>query len=218
MLSLLTQSPILFLILAVILILSLSVHEFSHALAAYKLGDPTAKYQNRLTIDPRVHLDPFGALFLLLFGFGWGKPVPFNPINLKNPKRDSALIALAGPASNLLIAVVSALIIKLVLMSGAMSGSSSGSAIAGGSILIGVLYLAVLYNLMLGFFNMLPFGPLDGYKIVLGFLPNRLAVQWIQIQNIGLYILLFLLITRSTNKILDPLINFSLKLLGLSTL
>jgi Zn-dependent protease len=203
MIGLLTQSPLLFVLLAVILVISLSFHEFSHAFVAFKLGDPTAKYQRRLTLDPRAHLDPLGVLFLVLFGFGWGKPVPFNPINLKNPRRDSALIALAGPFSNLLLATV----IGLVLRFSGLGG------------LVGTfLYLTVFYNLILAFFNLLPFGPLDGFKIVFGFLPQNLAAQWLQMQNIGLYILLFLVITRSTSQILDPLVGFSLRLLGLSSI
>jgi Zn-dependent protease len=189
--------------MAVILIFSLSVHEFSHALTADKLGDPTAKHLRRLTLDPRAHLDPLGMLFLLLFGFGWGKPVPFNPINLKNPRRDSAIIALAGPFSNILLAITFSLLIK-ILGTGGLIGA--------------FLYLAVFYNLILAFFNLLPFGPLDGFKVVFGFLPPNLAVQWIQMQNFGLYILLFLVVTRSTNQILDPLVSFSLRLLGLGSI
>lgn len=209
MISLLAQNPLIFLLLAVILVLSLSVHEFSHALAAFKLGDPTAKYQRRLTLDPRAHLDPIGTLFLLLFGFGWGKPVPFNPVNLKNPRRDSALIALAGPLSNFVMAVIAAMIVKIIGMLGLLSSSV-------GVFTLGLLYLVVFYNLIIGFFNLLPFGPLDGFKIVFGFLPANLAVQWLQIQSFGLYILMFLVITRSTNKILDPLVGFALRLLGLN--
>jgi Zn-dependent protease len=191
-----------FVLVVVVMLISVSVHEYCHALTAYKLGDPTAKYLKRLTLDPRAHIDPVGAVFLLLVGFGWGKPVPFNPINLKNPKRDSALIALAGPFSNFVLAVFMTILIK-IFGSGGLVG--------------GFLYLGVFYNLFLGFFNLLPFGPLDGFKIVLGFLPNSLAVQWIQVERFGLYILLLLVVTGFTSQILNPLVGFSLKLLGLGT-
>ena len=202
MISLLTKDPLLFILVVVVMLISVSIHEFCHAFVAFKLGDPTAKYLKRLTLDPRAHIDPMGAICLLLFGFGWGKPVPFNPINLKNPRRDSALIALAGPSANFLLAIFMALVIRIIGSSGLISS---------------FLYLGVFYNLFLGFFNLIPFGPLDGFKIVLGFLPNNLAIQWVQVESLGLYILLFLVITGSTSHILNPLVGFSLRLLGLSS-
>lgn len=199
MISLLFQSPLTFFLLAGALIVSICIHEFSHALAAYKLGDPTAKYLGRLTLNPKAHLDPVGTLFLLFVGFGWGKPVPFNPLNLKNPKRDAALISLAGPASNFILAVILSLPFKYL-------GINS---------LTGVfLGLTILYNLTLGFFNLIPFGPLDGNKIVYGFLPYNLSVQWEDFQRYGTYILMFLVLTNSTEKILTPLVDTTMKILG----
>jgi Zn-dependent protease len=202
MIQLLAQDPLLFFLVVVVMIISVSIHEFSHALTADKLGDPTAKYLKRLTLDPRAHIDPVGGIFLLLFGFGWGKPVPFNPINLKNPRRDAALIALAGPFSNFVLATFMAVLIRVLGVGGLIGG---------------FLYLGVFYNLLLGVFNLLPFGPLDGFKIVFGLLPHNLAIQWAQMEGFGLYILMFLVITRSTGQILDPLVDFALKLLGLGT-
>jgi Zn-dependent protease len=198
--ELLFQNPILFFLIAAALVLSISVHEFSHALAANALGDSTAKDMGRLTLNPKAHLDPIGTLFLLFIGFGWGRPVPFNPGNLKNIKRDSAIISLAGPLSNFIMAVVFALIIRLV---------------PGREILGLFLYMAILYNLMLGFFNLIPLGPLDGNKIVYGFLPNTFAVQWVEIQRYGTYLLLFLILFNFTEKILLPLVGISMKILGL---
>lgn len=200
MIKLLFESPITFLFLAGALIVSICIHEFSHALAAFKLGDPTAKNLGRLTLNPKAHLDPVGTLFLVFLGFGWGKPVPFNPYNLKNPKRDSAIISLAGPLSNFILALVLALLIKLV---------------GAGSIFGAFLYLTILYNLMLGFFNLIPLGPLDRNKIVFGILPNQLAIQWLEIQRYGLYILLLLIIFNFTDKLLIPLVDMTMKLLGL---
>ncbi|MBU0535289.1 MAG: site-2 protease family protein [Patescibacteria group bacterium] len=200
MLDIFTQNPQLGILLMVALIVSLTFHEFSHAFVADKLGDPTAKNMGRLTLNPLAHLDPLGTLFLLVARFGWGKPVPFNPLNLKNPRRDAALISLAGPASNFILAITASLIIRLV---------------SAGSLLGGFLYLVVFYNLILGIFNLIPVGPLDGNKIVYGFLPMNLAIQWQEIQRYGMFILLFLVFTNTTSLILSPLVDLSMKLLGL---
>jgi len=200
MISLLFQNPMVFALLAGALIISISIHEFSHAFAAYKLGDSTGKNMGRMTLNPKAHLDPIGTIFLILIGFGWGKPVPFNPSNLENPKRDSAIISLAGPLSNFILAVVLSLVIKLVSVN---------------SIPVAFLYLTIMYNLMLGFFNLIPLGPLDGNKIVYGILPDKLAVQWVDVQRYGMFILLFLIMFNFTEKILLPLVDVAMKLLGL---
>ena len=200
MIQLLFQNPQIFVLVATALIVSISIHEFSHAFAAKFLGDPTAKNMGRLTINPKAHLDPMGTVFLLLVGFGWGKPVPFNPMNLKNPKRDSALISLAGPLSNLILATTLSLILRFVPV---------------GDLIATFLYTAILYNLMLGFFNLIPLGPLDGNKIMFGILPNRLAVQWVDFQRYGIYILMFLVLFNLIGKILGPLVDISMKILGL---
>ena len=179
MLQTLFQDPIVFFLLAGALIISISVHEFSHAFVANALGDDTAKKMGRMTLNPGAHLDPAGTMFLLLLGFGWGKPVPFNPINLKNPRRDSALVSLAGPVSTLILAIILSLILKVTPVDGIFSV---------------FLYTATFYNLILGFFNLIPLGPLDGNKIVFGFLPNKLAIQWLEFQRYGTFILLFLIL------------------------
>ena len=199
MIQLLFQNPILFLLISVSLIISISIHEFSHAFVANYLGDSTAKNMGRLTINPKAHLDPVGTLFLLFVGFGWGRPVPFNPLNLKSPRRDAALISLAGPMSNLILAVILSLSSRLFF--------------AGGLIWT-FLYFLVLYNLMLGFFNLIPLGPLDGNKIVFGFLPNKLAIQWIEFQRYSMYVLLIMIVFGFTEEILGPLVDISMKILG----
>jgi Zn-dependent protease len=109
MLATLFTNPLLFIIWAVALVLAIAIHEYAHARAADTLGDPTPRALGRLTLDPRAHLDPLGTLMLLVLGFGWGRPVEFDPYNLRSPRRDGALIALAGPVSNLLFALVLAL-------------------------------------------------------------------------------------------------------------
>jgi len=199
MIQLLFQNPELFILISVSLIISISIHEFSHAFMSNYLGDSTAKNMGRLTINPKAHLDPIGTFFLLFVGFGWGRPVPFNPHNLKNPKRDSALISLAGPLSNLILAGLLSLISRLFVVEG---------------MLWFFLYFLVLYNLMLGFFNLIPLGPLDGNKIVFGFLPNKLAIQWIEFQKYSMYILIIMIALGFTGKILGPLVDISMKILG----
>ena len=200
MVEMLFQNPLVFALLAGALVISISIHEFSHAFAAYKLGDATGKRMGRLTLNPKAHLDPVGTIFLLFVGFGWGKPVPFDPRNLKNPKRDAAIISLAGPLSNFILAVILSILLRFITLNG----------------IFGLfLYTTILYNLMLGFFNLIPLGPLDGNKIVYGFLPNNLAVQWVEMQRYGTYILLFLIIFDFTEKIILPLVDISMNILGL---
>jgi len=200
--QLLFDSPILFIVQAVCLVLSLTVHEFAHAYAAHKLGDDTAKYLGRLSLSPAKHLDPLGTLLLLTLGFGWGKPVPFNPNNLKRPREGGAIISFAGPLSNLILSVFFAILHNLV-------GNSLG-------VISLFFYFMVYYNLLLAFFNLLPFHPLDGFKVVFGSLPRNLALQWMQMEQFGLLILIVLLVTRSTSIILSPLLDISMKILGVS--
>ena len=112
MLGLLFSDPRTFVLVIFALIISITIHEFAHAFVADKLGDPTARALGRVTLDPRAHLDPLGTILLIVAGFGWGRPVPFDPSYLKNPKKDSALIALAGPVSNFLLAILLTFLFK----------------------------------------------------------------------------------------------------------
>jgi len=200
LISLLLQQPVVFFLVVGALIVSLSIHEFSHAKVADILGDDTARLLGRVTLDPRAHLDPIGSLLLLVAGFGWGKPVPFNPINLQNPKRDAALIAFAGPLSNLLLAGILSILIRFV---------------GDDSIIGAFLYFTIFYNIVLGVFNLLPIHPLDGFKVVGGFLPPNLYIQWMQLAQYGVYFLLILIVTGATEVVIRPLINFFLALFGL---
>ena len=200
MAGLLFTDPVAFSILVIALVVSLSVHEFSHALVADKLGDPTARQLGRLTLNPMAHLDPIGSILLLFVGFGWGRPVPFNPLNLKNPKRDSALVALAGPASNFLLAIALSIPLRFLGYQ-----SLTGA----------VLYLILFYNLMLGVFNLLPLNPLDGFKILGGLLPNNLAIQWYQMEPFGIFLLLIFVVTDAFQKYLFPIVEFLMKILVL---
>jgi len=205
----LTQNPLLFVVMAVSLLLSITIHEFSHAYVANKLGDSTAKDLGRMSLNPLAHLDPLGTLMLLLVGFGWGKAVPINYYNLKNPKRDAALISLAGPASNFTLATITAIFIKMAGIPFTLNFYDSSSFLSHLSSAL------ILYNLFLGVFNLLPVEPLDGFKIVNGILPSRLAVQWVQLAPYGLYILILLVVTGSTSAIIYPVVNLFMNILRL---
>jgi Zn-dependent protease len=135
---------------------ALTIHEFSHALVGKLRGDKTAEYEGRLTLNPLKHIDPTGLVLLLLFGFGWAKPVPYNPYNLKDPKWDSVKIALAGPLSNLIMAIASGVAFRLLV---------GGGIIDPFNLLAVFLFLFIILNLFLLFFNLIPIHPLDGSKL-----------------------------------------------------
>ncbi len=177
------------------LLVGIAFHEFSHALAATALGDSTARKLGRLSLDPRVHLDPFGTLLLFLAGFGWGKPVPVNPYALRNgPRTGMAMVAAAGPLSNLLIAALLAVPIRLgwtpwhnpfgfIL-------STAGWDLAD---YVGLFLSAgVLLNVILAVFNLLPLAPLDGFKVAVGLLPVDLARPVARLERHGMLILMAL--------------------------
>ncbi len=155
------------------ILFGLTVHEFSHGYAALVLGDPTAKQQGRLTLNPLKHLDPLGTLLLLLpwTRFGWAKPVPINPGNFRNPLRDMAISALAGPLANFLTALVAGLLVRLFSFLG-VSGFAWRLA-----------YYFVLYNLILCFFNLIPIPPLDGSRLVYYLLPSELAARFSRLEQ-----------------------------------
>jgi Zn-dependent protease len=156
------------------LILAISVHEMAHAWMAHKRGDDTAALMGRMTINPMVHFDPVGFLFILFMPFGWGKPVPFNPMNLRDVKKDSMLIALAGPVSNIIQASILAVLFRLLEVNIVYSTLVK---LPGGEKIIEAMALVfvcgVMINLLLAFFNMIPLFPLDGEKILAGVLPRE---------------------------------------------
>ena len=165
------EAIIISLFVVIITLITLTVHEVSHGYAAYKLGDPTARNFGRLSLNPLKHLDPIGKVLMLLFGFGWAKPVPINTRYFKKPRRDMALSALAGPASNLIMSFFSCFFLLLCakFIPGTL-GSFSGIVI---QLLYSFLYYFFRLNLMLAVFNLLPFPPLDGSRIFLTFLPPK---------------------------------------------
>ena len=184
------------LILLPFLIVVITIHEFAHAFVASKLGDETAKMSGRLTLNPLAHLDLMGTLALVFFGIGWGKPVPFNPYNLKNIKRDQALIVFAGPASNIALAVFLAVFYRFV------------DPIS----LIGSIFSQLIsLSLVLAVFNLLPIGPLDGFRVVLGLLPNKLVPDWLETERYGILILVFLIVSGLLGRVISVPSNLILK-------
>ena len=187
------------------LLIAISVHEFSHALAADMLGDPTPRIDGRLTLNPLAHLDPIGTIALLIFHIGWGKPVIIDPFNLKNPRKDSAIISLAGPASNFLTAFLVALLLRI-------------PGVIQIPFILPFSFSLLSLSVALGVFNLLPIPPLDGSKILIGILPQNIAHDWEQSLNqYGLFILIFLLFPffggePLIGKIIWPVINFILSL------
>ncbi len=171
---------------ALAMVVAFSVHEFSHAWVAFRLGDPTAKNQGRLTLDPRKHLDVLGSIMVLVAGFGWARPVPVNPYNLQNgPKAGMAMVAAAGPLSNLVLAIAAALVFRL----GVVEAYYSSSVLPNPQEL---LFVFIWLNVVLLFFNLLPIAPLDGFKVVAGFLPYPTSNSFLKLEPVGPLILLLL--------------------------
>lgn len=209
------------LIRLIILIFSAILHEIAHGLTAERLGDPTARISGRLTLNPKNHIDPYMTILLPLMTFfssggnvilGGAKPVPVDPFNLKDGRKDLALISLAGPLTNILIAIAGSLIIHLFYPVNPLL-------LAQGS-LLGFLLLNIVYlNLLLGIFNLLPIPPLDGSKIFALLLPEKSAQAYMSLQSLGFLLLIFLLFFPIGNfslmSFIFSLLSFSEKLLGL---
>ena len=179
-------------VVAIMLLVGFPVHEFAHALAAYRLGDGTAKLFGRLTLNPVVHFDPIGGLLLAFsfifagFGFGWAKPTPVNPANLQGGVRGEAIVAAAGPISNLILAIIVALPLRYLLANPTLAASVP-------SIVLQTMGLFVYINLVLMIFNLLPIPPLDGSKVLFSYLSPRVAYRWRPILEQYGFILILLL-------------------------
>ena len=171
-----------------ILLVMLPVHEFAHAFAANKLGDPTAKYNGRLTLNPFKHLDFIGAMLLLFFGFGWAKPVPVNQHNFKNPKADMAITAFAGPLSNLIMGFLMLLLLNIINIFYI-------------NIYINLFFTyAAMININLAIFNLVPVPPLDGSRLLFAFLPDRLYYKLQQYEMLFSIIILALIMTGGLSR------------------
>jgi Zn-dependent protease len=191
------------------------VHEYSHGLVAYWLGDDTAKRAGRLTLNPISHIDPVGLIMLFIVHIGWAKPVPINPYNFRDQKRDMALSAAAGPISNFIMAILLAVLFRFFNnMNPTWQYSSSI-----GSILMFMLFYAVMINLALGLFNLIPVPPLDGSKIIGGFMSDELYYKYTAQERRGAQILIIIFVVSFIFKldiigsVIIPPLNFFLKLL-----
>jgi len=193
------SNPIEFLLLATgrvpAILFALSMHEAAHAWMSLRCGDDTAARMGRITLNPLAHLDPVGSILIFLSFFGWGKPVPYVERNLRNPRRDAMLIAAAGPVSNLILAAISGIILRILLPFGLgdmVTGTSENPA---SRIVLFLLFLfswSIVINLALCFFNLIPVFPLDGEKILLGLLPYRQAYTYASFRQYGPMALLLL--------------------------
>lgn len=199
----------------IVLIFLTIIHEVSHGLMAYRLGDNTAKDAGRLTLNPIKHLEFFGSFLVPLlfiisgspFILGWAKPVPFNPYNLKNPKRDMALIGAAGPVSNFLLAILFGIIARLlILVPGIVSNPVLSTALM-------LLSMVIFVSVLLGVFNLIPIPPFDGSRIVFAFLRGEAAKFWLRLEQYGTLLVILLLFGGLLNFIY-PIVVFLYRLIA----
>lgn len=198
------------------LLLSLSIHEFGHSLVAYKLGDKSQKAMGRLTLSPFAHIDPIGFVFILLFKFGWGKPVFIDDTNFKNKAKGNMFVALAGPMFNVLLAILLTVVLKVLLCFGINTQTIHSSV---GAILYTMLNLAIQFNVVFAVFNLLPLPPFDGAKVLYYFLPYKGKKFMDKLERYSIWILLVLLWTGLYTYLILPaymgvafILNFILSL------
>ncbi len=187
-----------------LLLVSITIHEFSHGCAAYKLGDPTAKYSGRLTLNPLAHIDPVGTIILPLmlffasqgkFVFGAAKPVPVNFNLLRNPKRDIIWVGASGPAANFILAFILSVVLKIIPLNDFLSV---------------ITLKLILINVILGVFNLIPIPPLDGSRIAAGLMPKNIAYQYSKIEPYGFIIVILLIYLGIFNRIIFPVVKIIL--------
>lgn len=194
------SNPEYLLFLVVGLLVAITIHEFMHAWTANYLGDPTAKISGRITLNPVAHLDLLGTIAIFLIGFGWGKPVPVNDRNFKNPRLGSALTSIAGPLSNLVMAAFLSLFYKFLPLSGTFMGE--------------MLLFVITLNIVLMVFNLIPIPPLDGSKVLYSVLPNSVNIQALEMYGPFLLLGLFFFGKDILSGILGPAVNGILSILG----
>ena len=200
-------------LIAIFLLVAFPVHEFFHAYAAYRLGDGTAKMFGRLTLNPIVHFDPLGGLLLMVsvlssgFVFGWAKPTPVNPSNLRDRRNSEVIVALAGPASNLVMACLAALVFRALEATGILQELPT--------LVPEVLFYFVLFNVLLAIFNMIPIPPLDGSTLLWRFLPPQLVWQWRPILTQYGFIILLVFIFTIGPRVGQLVFNVTSFLVGL---
>jgi len=191
LLNLLLNDPLTFVLLAIPLMYSVVLHELAHGWVAWRMGDPTAKWQGRLSLNPLRHLDPIGTIMLFIFGFGWAKPVPVNFNYIRDTKKGLILVSSAGIITNMILAFLAFFLYRLLSP-------------APGGVTATLLYYLAQINIILAAFNLIPIPPLDGSKILMGFLPERWQYSFSRIEPYGFFLIIGLLFLGALN----PLIAF----------
>lgn len=206
-LGLLFEQPIIFVAWLIAILFSLTIHEFAHAFAATLQGDPTPKLMGRLTLNPMSHIDVIGFLSLLLVGFGWGKPVPVNPVYFKDGKKGDTLVAIAGPLANLLAIIIFGIIIRIIGAIGIFDYNN---------LMVQFLFFIIMINTVLMIFNLIPIPPLDGSHILFNLLPSKFSEFKYTLSKNGPWLLLmFIMIDRFLNiGILSGLFFFFFNLIN----
>ena len=211
MLDILTKDGLIqFLYTLPALLLSLSVHEYAHAWVAYKLGDVSQKIRGRLTLDPTKHIDPIGFICIALLGVGWGKPVMVDDRNFKDRAKGTMLTSLAGPLSNLLLAILLTVILKVLIIVGAVNLVATNKI---AEIFVSMILLTIQFNVIFAVFNMIPLPPLDGSKVLFYFLPQKFRGYMYTLEKYSFVIILVLYMTNLTSYLIQPAYSLVLKFL-----
>ncbi len=195
-------------------LLAVTLHEVAHGFIAERFGDPTARLLGRLTLNPVKHLDPIGTIALLVFGFGWARPVPVNPNNLRRAQKDMIWVSLAGPSANLLLALLSALLLRVVVYTAAMLPEESQLLTLINP--VGLMAAFGLYiNVILCLFNLLPIPPLDGGRVLMGVLPERQSQMLRRVEPFGMLLIVFIIFGTSAWKmVFGPAVNYVVSLMA----
>ncbi len=194
--------------------LAIVCHEVSHGYVAWRFGDPTARMLGRLTLNPLKHIDIVGTLMIFFVGIGWAKPVPVVFENLRNPRRDMIWVAAAGPVTNIILAIVSAFLLRVIVGIGNPASSGSPLAMLVEPVVL-MLAFSVYVNLLLAIFNMIPVPPLDGGRVLTGLLPYRQAVSLARIEPYGMVIIIMLVFfTNIFSYVISPFLNVGIQVLA----